>query len=142
MPYQWAWDTTKYPNGVYTITVKAYDTIGNVKTRDITVTVNNVEVPWLQANLLTIAQVAIGLGGLTLAIVTYWSRTRDKRKKKKTTKKKEQQMSLPKKTLANRINKFLKEELDKTLPPSFTSSFGSAIMVRVSMSFCRFPSCL
>lgn len=86
---QWAWDTTKYPNGPHTITVKAYDTIGNFKTKDIPVTVNNVEVPWLQANLLTIVQVAIGLGGLVFAIVTYWSRTKDKRKKKKTTKRKE-----------------------------------------------------
>lgn len=87
VPYQWAWDTTKYPNGAYTIRVEAYDPIGNVKSRDLTVTVNNVEVPWMQANLLTIVQVAIGLGGLTVAIVTYWSRTRDKRKKKATRKK-------------------------------------------------------
>jgi hypothetical protein len=89
VPYQWAWDTTKYPNGPHTITVKAYDTVGNVRTKELTVTINNVEVPWLQANLLTIVQVAIGLGGLLFAIVTYWSRTKDKRKKKKTTKKKE-----------------------------------------------------
>ena len=94
VPYQWAWDTTKYPNGAYTIIVEAYDTIGNVKSRDITVTVNNVEVPWLQANLLTVIQVAIGLGGLALAIVTYWSRTRDKRKKK-TTRKKETTTNVP-----------------------------------------------
>jgi parallel beta-helix repeat protein len=94
VPYQWAWDTTKYPNGAYTIIVEAYDTIGNVKSRDVKVTVNNVEVPWLQANLLTIVQVAIGLGGLTIAIVTFWSRTRDKRKKK-TTRKKETTTNLP-----------------------------------------------
>jgi parallel beta-helix repeat protein len=93
VPYQWAWDTTKYPNGVYTLRVEAYDMIGNVNSRDLTVTVNNVEVPWWQANLLTIVQVAIGLGGLTVAIVTYWSRTRDKRKK--TTKKKETATDLP-----------------------------------------------
>jgi len=96
-PYQWAWDTTKYPNGEYTITVKAYDTIGNVKSRDITVTVNNVEVPWLQANLLTIIQVVIGIGGLALAVVTYWSRTREKRKKKKIEKKKEKANVSPQK---------------------------------------------
>jgi hypothetical protein len=94
VPYQWAWDTTKYPNGAYTIKVEAYDTIGNVKSRDVKVTLNNVEVPWLQANLLTIVQVAIGLGGLTIAIVTYWSRTRDKRKKK-TTRKKETTTNVP-----------------------------------------------
>jgi len=96
-PYQWAWDTTRYPNGVYTITIKAYDTIGNVKTKDITVTVNNVEVPWLQANLLTIIQVVIGIGGLALAVVTYWSRTREKRKKKKIAKKKEKANVSPQK---------------------------------------------
>jgi hypothetical protein len=44
-PYQWAWDTTKYPNGPDTITVKAYDTIGNIKSREMTVTVSNVEIP-------------------------------------------------------------------------------------------------
>jgi len=100
-PYQWAWDTTRYPNGVYTITIKAYDTIGNVKTKDITVTVNNVEVPWLQANLLTIIQVVIGIGGLALAVVTYWSRTREKRKKKKIAKKKEKANVSPKKDSGN-----------------------------------------
>lgn len=93
VPYQWAWDTTKYPNGAYTIIVEAYDTIGNVKSRDVTVTVNNVEVPWLQANWLTIVQVAIGLGGLTVAIVSFWSRTRDK--KKKTTRNKETATNVP-----------------------------------------------
>ena len=83
-PYQWAWDTTRYPNGEYTITVKAYDSIGNVKSREVTVTVNNVEVSWWQENFWTIMQVVIALGALMLGVVTYWSRTREKRKRKKT----------------------------------------------------------
>jgi len=83
-PFQWAWDTTKYPNGEYTITVKAYDAIGNVKSRDITVTVNNVEAPWWQTNFWAIIQAVIALGALVFGIFTYWSRTKEKRSKKKT----------------------------------------------------------
>jgi len=81
-PYQWAWDTTRYPNGEYTITAKAYDSLGNIRSESTTVIVHNVEVPWWQANFWTIVQVFIALGGLMLAIVTYWTRTRQKRKKK------------------------------------------------------------
>jgi len=83
LPYQWAWDTTRYPNGAYTITVKAYDTIGNFRSRDIAVTVNNVQVPWWEANFWAIMQVLIGLIGLALGIVTiFWSRERKKKKRK------------------------------------------------------------
>jgi len=83
-PYQWAWDTTKYPNGEYTIIVKAYDAVGNVKGRDVAVTVNNVEVPWWQANFWAIIQAVIALGALLFGVITYWSRTREKRLRKKT----------------------------------------------------------
>lgn len=83
-PYQWAWDTTRYPNGVYVITVKAYDTIGNVRSRNIIITVNNVEVPWWQANFWSIMQVIIGLVGIVLAIATiFWSRERKRRQKRR-----------------------------------------------------------
>jgi len=82
-PYQWSWDTTKYPNGDYTITIKAYDTIGNVKTSETTVTVQNVELPWWQTHALTIIQVLIAIGGLILGTLTYLTRKREKKKKKK-----------------------------------------------------------
>jgi len=81
-PYQWAWDTTRYPNGQYTVTVKAYDSIGNVQSREVTVTVNNVEVPWWQAHFWTIIQAVIALGTLILGIIAYWSRTKEKRRKR------------------------------------------------------------
>jgi len=82
-PYQWAWDTTKYPNGEYTITVKAYDAIGNVRTSETTVTVQNVEAPWWQTHALTIIQVLIAIGGLILGTLTYLTRKREKKRKKK-----------------------------------------------------------
>lgn len=82
-PYQWSWDTTRYPNGDYTITVKAYDTIGNVKTNETTVTVQNVELPWWQTHALTIIQVLIAIGGLILGTLTYLTRKREKKRKKK-----------------------------------------------------------
>jgi hypothetical protein len=79
-PYQWSWDTTKYPNGEYGVTVKAYDTIGNIRTSTTTVTVKNVELPWWQTQFWTIMQVLIAVGGLTLALLTYLSRKKEKRK--------------------------------------------------------------
>jgi parallel beta-helix repeat protein len=80
-PYQWSWDTTEYPNGEYTIEVKAYDTVGHVKTSQTTVTVKNVETPWWQAHMWTIIQVLVATGGLILAVLTYL--TGKKRGKKK-----------------------------------------------------------
>jgi len=82
-PFQWSWDTTKYPNGEYTINVKAYDTVGNTKTSQTHVTVNNIESPWWQTHFWTIIQVLIGIGGLIVAILAYLTRTREKKKKKK-----------------------------------------------------------
>ncbi len=82
MPYQWSWDTTKYPNGDHTITVKAYDTAGNVKTSGTTVTVKNVELPWWQVHFWTIIQVAVAVGGLILAVLTYITRKKEGKKKR------------------------------------------------------------
>jgi len=82
-PYQWSWDTTKYPNGDYTITIKAYDTLGNINTSETTVTVQNVELPWWQTHALTIIQVLIAIGGLILGTLTYLTRKREKKRKKK-----------------------------------------------------------
>jgi hypothetical protein len=85
-PYQWSWDTTKYPNGEYTITVKAYDTAGHLKTSQTTVTVKNVESPWWQVHFWTIMQVLVAIGGLILAVLTYLT---GKKKEKKREEKKE-----------------------------------------------------
>jgi len=79
-PYQWSWDTTKYPNGEYTITIKAYDTVGNLKTSQTTVTVKNVESPWWQEHFWTIIQVLVAIGGLVLAILTYMTRKKEEKK--------------------------------------------------------------
>ena len=82
-PYQWAWDTTKYPNGEYTTVVKAYDNAGNVKTSTTTITVRNVESPWWQTHFWTIIEVLIAVGSLTLGIVTFLTaKTRKKRSKR------------------------------------------------------------
>jgi parallel beta-helix repeat protein len=89
-PYQWSWDTTQYPNGEYTITVKAYDTAGHTQTSETTVTVKNMELPWWQTHFWTITQVLVATGGLVLALLTYLSKRkekihgREKRRKKKT----------------------------------------------------------
>jgi pimeloyl-ACP methyl ester carboxylesterase len=41
-PYNWTWDTTLLPNGLYTLLAKAYDAAGNEGTsQSVTVTVNN-----------------------------------------------------------------------------------------------------
>jgi parallel beta-helix repeat protein len=80
-PYQWSWDTTKYPNGDHTITVKAYDTAGNVKTSGTTVTVKNLELPWWQEHFWTIIQVLVAMGGLILAVLTYITRKKEGKKK-------------------------------------------------------------
>ena len=85
-PYQWSWDTTKYPNGEYTITVKAYDTVGHLKTSQTTVTLKNVESPWWEAHMWTIIQVLVAIGGLILAVLTYLT---GKKKEKKREEKKE-----------------------------------------------------
>jgi len=77
-PYQWSWDTTKYPNGEYTITIKAYDTVGHTQTSETTVTVKNVESPWWQEHLWTIIQVLIAVGGLIVAIIAYVTRRKEK----------------------------------------------------------------
>ncbi|MDH5780645.1 MAG: Ig-like domain-containing protein, partial [Candidatus Bathyarchaeota archaeon] len=79
-PYEWLWDTTQYPNGEYTITVKAYDTLGKAQTRETTVTVKNVESPWWQTHLWTIIEVLIAIGGLMLGILTFLAGKKRKRK--------------------------------------------------------------
>jgi parallel beta-helix repeat protein len=68
-PYQWLWDTTKYPNGEYTILVKAYDTAGKMETSVTTITVENVELPWWQTQFWVIIQVLIAIGGLLIGVV-------------------------------------------------------------------------
>jgi parallel beta-helix repeat protein len=82
-PYQWSWDTTKYSNGEYTITIKAYDTVGHTQTSETTVTVKNVESLWWQEHLWTIIQVLIAVGGLIVAIIAYVTRRKEEKKKKK-----------------------------------------------------------
>ena len=47
-PYEWSWDTRRYPNGDYTVAVKAFDTLGNVLTKEAAVAVRNIEAPWWQ----------------------------------------------------------------------------------------------
>jgi parallel beta-helix repeat protein len=79
-PYQWSWDTTQYPNGEYTITVRAYDTSGKAQTSETTVTVRNAESPWWQTHLWTIIEVLVAVGGLMLGILTYLA-SRSKKKK-------------------------------------------------------------
>lgn len=68
-PYQWSWDTTSYPNGEYTIIVKAYDTAGKMESSETTVTVENIELPWWQTQSWIIIQVLIALGGLMIGII-------------------------------------------------------------------------
>ncbi len=77
-PYQWSWDTTKYPNGEYTITVKAYDAVGHTTESETTVTVKNVESPWWQTHLWTIIQALVAIGGLILGILTYLTKKKKK----------------------------------------------------------------
>jgi len=79
-PYQWSWDTTECPNGEYTIEVKAYDTVGHVQTRQTAVTVKNVESPWWEVHMWTIIQVLVAIGGLMLAVLTYLTRKKEKKK--------------------------------------------------------------
>lgn len=79
-PYQWSWDTTEYPNGEYTIRVKAYDTVGHAQTSQTTITVKNVEPPWWEAHMWTIIQVLVAIGGLILAVLTYLTRKKEKKK--------------------------------------------------------------
>jgi parallel beta-helix repeat protein len=75
-PYQWSWDTTQYPNGEYTILVKAYDTAGKMETSETTVTVENVALPWWQTQSWIIIEVLIALGGLTIGIIGLARRSR------------------------------------------------------------------
>ena len=82
VPYEWLWDTTQYPNGGYTITVRAYDTLGKVQTSETTVTVRNVESPWWQTNFWTIIEVLVAIGGLMLGIIAYLTRKREEKKSK------------------------------------------------------------
>jgi parallel beta-helix repeat protein len=79
-PYQWSWDTTEYPNGEYAITIKAYDTVGHIQTSQTTVTVKNVEPQWWQTHFWTIMQVLVAIGGLILAVLTYLTRKKEKKK--------------------------------------------------------------
>jgi hypothetical protein len=80
-PYQWAWDTAKYPNGEYPITVKAYDEAENVKTSTATVTVKNEESPWWQTQFWTIMDVLVAIGSLILGIITFLATKRRKKRK-------------------------------------------------------------
>jgi parallel beta-helix repeat protein len=82
-PYEWSWDTTQYPNGEYVIAIKAYDVVGNMKTSETTVMVQNVESSWWETHFWTIIQVFIGIGGLIVAILAYLTRTKEEKKKKK-----------------------------------------------------------
>jgi len=82
-PYEWSWDTTQYPNGEYIVTIKAYDVVGNTKTSETMVTVQNVESSWWETHFWTIIQVLIGIGGLIVAILAYLTRTGQEKKKKK-----------------------------------------------------------
>jgi parallel beta-helix repeat protein len=77
IPYQWSWDTTKYPNGEYTVIVKAHDIIGRIKTSEMRVTVRNVESPWWQTQFWTIIEVLIAIGGLLLGILTYLTKRKE-----------------------------------------------------------------
>ena len=40
-PYEYAWNTTEYPDGVYTIRVVAYDKVGNTAEQEVIVIVDN-----------------------------------------------------------------------------------------------------
>ena len=77
---EWLWDTTKYPNGEYSISVKAYDAVGRVSTSETIVTVKNVESPWWQTNFWTIIEVLVAIGGLVLGIIVYLTRKREGKK--------------------------------------------------------------
>jgi hypothetical protein len=80
-PYQWSWDTTEYPNGEYTIKVKAYDIVGHAQTSQTTITVKNVEPPWWEAHMWTIIQILVAIGGLILAVLTYLTGKKKGKKK-------------------------------------------------------------
>jgi parallel beta-helix repeat protein len=83
MPYQWSWDTTRYPNGEYMIRVIAYDTVGHFQTRKTVVTVKNVESPWWEVHFWTIMQVLVAIGSLILAVLTYLTGKKKRKKKEK-----------------------------------------------------------
>jgi parallel beta-helix repeat protein len=80
-PYEWSWDTTEYPNGEYSITVKAYDTVGHAQTSQTAVTVENVAPPWWEVHMWTIIIALVAIGGLILAVVTFLA-VKKKAKKK------------------------------------------------------------
>jgi len=82
MPYEWSWDTSKYPNGEHTPTIKAYDRVGHVKASQTRVTAKNVELLWWQAHFRTIMQVLVAIGGLIIAILTYLTRKKEEKKEK------------------------------------------------------------
>ena len=67
----WELDTTRYPNGAYTITVRGYDNLGNVKSCKIQLSINNIEAPWWQTHFWSLIQVLIGAGSLILALIGY-----------------------------------------------------------------------
>jgi parallel beta-helix repeat protein len=83
VPYQWSWDTTEYPNGEYTIKVKAYDAVGHAQTSQTTITVKNVESPWWETNIWTIIQVLVAIGSLMLAVVAFLAGKRKVKKREK-----------------------------------------------------------
>jgi len=68
-PYRWEWDTTQYDNGEYTIRVVAFDMVGLTSSRQITVTVQNVKVPWWQERALEIIGTIAAIGALIVAIL-------------------------------------------------------------------------
>jgi len=71
---RWELDTTRYPNGKYTITVKVYDDLGNVKSCQTQITIDNIEVAWWQTHFWSIIQVLIGVGSLILGAIAYLTR--------------------------------------------------------------------
>lgn len=77
----WELDTTRYPNGEYTITAKAFDNLGSMKACSTKVTINNIEAPWWKTDFWTIIQVLVGVGGLLLAVLTYVVGKKRKEKK-------------------------------------------------------------
>lgn len=70
IPYEWSWDTTKYPNGAYTVTVSAFDDAGQSITKRIQVVVKNSESPpWPLISICV--TVGIGVTSITIALLGY-----------------------------------------------------------------------
>jgi subtilisin family serine protease len=59
-PFSFSWDSTAFANGNHTLTVKAYDTAGNVGSASVAVSVNNVAVVDSQAPTIVITKPSSG----------------------------------------------------------------------------------